>query len=177
MAEREAKRPKISTGQSRALDNHSKSPRSIVSWNCNGFNKRCLYNRQDVELLVRETGSPDLIVMQEAKMKQASASRPDTPCPQDLKEVEPALKEVFHAYTPFFSLSDKRHAGTLSLIHKRLCFDDKNCAFSFQPALNLLLKHFGLSREQVGLPPPPLSPKKKSQTTMTAFFKPKNPAK
>jgi len=109
------------------------------------------------------------------------------PSPSEYDGVKGILTTTFRDYTPLWSLADKKYSGTCTLVHKRLEWhtDGKEwnsfVAFSLASATDLMLKRYGVTREQVGLP---VRAKKKSeptaklrfekpqpkQTSMTSFF-------
>jgi exonuclease III len=77
---------------------------------------------------------------------------------------------VFQDYEALWSLADKKYAGTLTLVHKRVTLDKERIAFTIQSAIDLLLKRYRLTREQVGLSKSPETTKKQQQTSMKSFF-------
>ena len=156
-----------------------KSPRSIVTWNCNGLISRSLYNLNDLERLVRETQEPDCFCIQEVRLKALCSTQRGMPKPLELNLVKPALSTVFQDYVPYWSLSDARYAGTLTLLHKRLVSTNSEIQTAFTPssAIELLLKMFSVTRGDVGLPEQEATAssgtKSKTtpiQTSMTKFF-------
>ena len=159
------------------------APMSFVSWNANGLVSRCSWNKDDLHRLLRETHNPDVLCLQEVRLKAAGPANRGTPLASDYASVKDVMeRSVFSDYQPFWSLHDNKYAGTLTLIHKRLAFDanNSNCAFTTRSALSLLLKKYHLTRQDIGIsnnnnniPKRLDSPKKKKQTSMTAFFAPK----
>lgn len=128
------------------------SPTSIVTWNCNGFIPRCKYNPDLLQTLLEETKEPDMICIQEARVKASSCSNRGTPQTSEYKgAVETVLRTTFRNYQPYWSLADTRYAGTLTLIHKRLS-DRPKVAFSVDAAIDLLLEKHQLERSQVDFP-------------------------
>lgn len=134
--------------------------------------------------LVRETNEPDILCLQEARLRSSSASSRGKPMESDLKTVEAVLSSAFTNYDAYWSLADQKRAGTLTLLHKRLQFDpatNNNVAYSPDSAIDLLLDQLDLTRQQVGLPEatsknvPSTAPSKRkaAQTSMTSFFAPK----
>jgi exonuclease III len=146
-------------------------PHSIVTWNCNGFTSRCNWNVDELRRFVNETGHPDMICIQEARLRAAG---PDhlRGKPMDSEyhgAVEDVLQtpSIFGEYVPVWSLADNKYAGTLTLLHKR-CFGNGSddgadetiltvgnrkdissfAAFTPQSAINLLLRRFGTSRSE-----------------------------
>lgn len=161
-------------------------PSSIVTWNCNGFISRSLYNTEELKRLVRDTGEPDVFLFQEVRLKAHSSAQRGKPMASELEIVKPTLSTIFGDYIPYWSLSDSRYAGTLTLLHKRLGFHNScgdaaatgatsklTTAFTPSSAIELLLKTYNVTRRDVGLPEQETnSPKKKTgvQTSMTSFF-------
>lgn len=165
------------------------SPVTIVTWNANGLVSRCKYNEPELKQLLRET-DPDVLCVQEARLKAMSPALRGTPVAADCASVEKVLEStVFGEYQKFWSLADKRYAGTLTLIHKRLSIqDDSFVAFSTRAALSLLLKKYNVKRSDVaGLPTSTATTTSdsnsqetssttatsKKQTSISAFFTPK----
>jgi exonuclease III len=160
-------------------------PSSIVTWNCNGFISRSLYNTEELKRLVQDTEEPDVFLFQEVRLKAHSTTQRGKPMASELEIVKPTLSTIFGNYVPYWSLSDSRYAGTLTLLHKRLGFHN-NCreaaattttrkattAFTPSSAIELLLKMYNVTRRDVGLSEQTISPKKKAvvQTSMTSFF-------
>ena len=155
--------------QSKKAKLQQATPLRIVTWNCNGLASRCNYNRSEMERLVRETQQPDIICIQEVRLK-ASSDR-GVPQSSEYAIVKPVLTEIFGDYRSFWSLASTRYAGTLTLIHTRV-EAPKLTAFTPDGAINAMLKHYGLSRDQVGLPAVQ-APAVKQQKKLTAFFAPK----
>lgn len=200
-----AKRRKISLGNNHTGHVSSKQelvgyhPVSFVTWNCNGFSTRAHYDRDKLERLVRETQNPDVICIQEARLKaEGPRERRGRPLKdKDHEHVKISLAEPFCHYTPFWSLADKKYAGTLTLV-KHSCleasgsspisntmgkYDPDLVAFSPSSAINLLLRRFGKTRSECGLTEVEgesstsgkvSQPKKQQQqTSLRSFFAPK----
>jgi exonuclease III len=156
------------------------SPTSIVTWNCNGFIPRCKYNPELLHAMVlEETLEPDMICIQEARVKAASNQERGTPQASEYQgPVETALTKTFRNYQePYWSLAETRYAGTLTLIHKRLLAPQ--VAFSVDSAIDLLLEKYQLTRTQVDLPlilenhqkqQQQKQQDKKKQTSIHSFF-------
>ena len=133
----------------------SVSPRSFVTWNCNGLLSRCKGNQSDLQRLVEKTKTPDVIFLQEVRCKATSPTRRDKPCRED----ETAFQHLFQGgpfqtYEAFWSLADTRYSGTCTLMHKRLGLrgeHDDMAAFSTTSAIDLLLKKYNLTRADVGI--------------------------
>ena len=133
------------------------SPTSIVTWNCNGLISRCQYNADDLKRLVQETKQPDCLCFQEVRLKafrfntSRSADR-GKPQASEYELVQPTLSTIFGDYIPYWSLSDARYAGTLTLLHKRLGFASTSMtAFTPKAAIDVLLNMYGVTRADVGL--------------------------
>ncbi|CAJ1953618.1 unnamed protein product [Cylindrotheca closterium] len=125
------------------------SPRSIVTWNCNGFVTRCKYNVPELHLLQNKTNQPDMICLQEARLKAKSSTCRGEPMASELNgPVENVLNTVFNEYIPYWSLADSRYAGTLTLLHHKFQ-TSVQVAYSLDSAMDLLLKHYELTRDQV----------------------------
>lgn len=153
----------------------STSPKSCVTWNCNGFLSRAKWNSADLARLVDETGSPDVICLQEVRLKALSPSRRDVATQKDYQAVKHHFEEggVFCNYSALWSLADTRYSGTLTLLHKRLLFDaEHHSAFSCQGAIDLMLETYKLTHSDVGNSISK-SPKKK-QASVKSFFAPVN---
>jgi exonuclease III len=153
-------------------------PRSIVTWNCNGFTSRCRWNVDDLQRLVGETQHPDMICIQEARLRAAGPDHQrGKPMDSEYRgHVENVLQttSIFGEYVPVWSLADNKYAGTLTLIHQR-CFGNGDCddkamltadnrkdissfaAFTPQSAINLLLRRLGSSRTDCGIDAPSTS--------------------
>jgi exonuclease III len=172
-------------------------PHTFVTWNCNGFTSRTSWNDKELEQLLRETNNPDMLCLQEVRLK---ASGPDHQRCKPMNSeyhgsVETAMTTIFQEYTPFWSLADTKYAGTLTLIHQR-CIQDPQLklnsskqsdfsAFTPKSAIALILRRFQTDRSSCGLPEVTTaatikSPnnsksknKKATQMCMTAFFAPK----
>jgi exonuclease III len=152
------KRQKIEQNPERENNNF---PRSYVTWNCNGFSSRAKKNQTELQKLLDDTNYPDVICIQEARLK---ASGPDQLRGQPLKDneyrnsIQPVIDNIFIDYRPFWSLADKKYAGTLTLIHNR-CYNDHNnkcdnddfVAFTPQSAIDLMLRRFNKTRSECGL--------------------------
>lgn len=178
-------------------------PSSFVTWNCNGFTSRAIYNRDKLFQLVRDTNNPDVICLQEARLRAAGPGdqkgRPGSEGPTGpaREHIRAALSGPFKGYTPFWSLADTKYAGTLTLIREAClrasgsspsqntegCYDPDLVAFTPGSAIDLMLRRFGKTREDCGLETateknasasPSSSPQKKTQqTSLTSFFAPK----
>ena len=134
-------------------------PTTFVTWNANGLVTRCRYNQPELQQLLRGTGVPDVICMQEVRLKATSATKRGLPLPS---EYMPFVKDVlesavFQDYHKFWSLADTRYAGTLTLMHKRLSIPSEDfAAYTMPSALSLLMKKFNVTRSDVGLPNHPM---------------------
>ena len=187
MEEPAAKRVKSSSSSSdtdaacNTLSNITRHPSSIVTWNCNGLISRSLYNTEDLKCLVRETNEPDCFCFQEVRLKAFSSTQRGKPMASELEIMRPTLSTIFGDYIPFWSLSDSRYAGTLTLVHKKMLesFHGESAttttrmAFTPSSAIELLLKEYNITRCDVGLAEQHTLPKKKKapvQTSMTLFF-------
>ena len=103
--------------------------------------------------------------------------------------VQDVVEGLFRDYSKFWSLADTRYSGTLTLIHKRLHFtgSDATVAFTPESSIRLLLNHYNLTRQDVGLDTitkksseqesceqrqqqSPMSMKAKKQTSVMSFF-------
>jgi len=178
-------------------------PSSFVTWNCNGFSSRARYNQELLHKLVNETQNPDVICIQEARLK---ASGPGEQRGKPLKDkdhehVQTALSEPFRLYTPFWSLADKKYAGTLTLVRKTCLtvsgsstenniegsYDANFVAYTPRSAIDLILRRLGTTRSDCGIdegekvagvddntqnPPSPCK-KPAQQTSLKSFFAPK----
>jgi exonuclease III len=132
----------------------SSSPTSIVTWNCNGLISRCQYNAEDLKRLVQETNQPDCLCFQEVRLKAFGSSGDGRGKPKatEYEIVRPTLSTIFGDYIPYWSLSDARYAGTLTLLHKRLGFTPMSMtAFTPKAAITVLLNMYGVTRADVGL--------------------------
>jgi exonuclease III len=183
----------IATGQS--------YPKTFVTWNCNGLTSRTRWNANDLQRLVSETKYPDMICLQEVRLKSSGPSDHQRGRPLDSEYngfVQHVLEEqVFSDYQQFWSLADTKYAGTLTLIHRR-CFENSNnmmgfssslspdfVAFTPQSAIDLMLRRLGTTREECGFSPSlsaatssistPSSQKRTTQASLTSFFSPKKP--
>ena len=172
-------------------------PSSFISWNCNGFSTRARYDQDHLYQLVKENFSPEVICIQEARLKADGNERGRPLKDKDYEHVQAALKGPFRHYTPFWSLADKKYAGTLTLVKTNVLENcdfwesDEVCsegryhadfvAFTPSSAIDLILRHLGTTRAECGLEDeetkthadPSPSPKKKQQTSMKSFFAPK----
>lgn len=166
--------PPIAKKQRSTLD-----PTSFVTWNCNGLLSRAKGNKQETHQLITSTSSsPDVIVLQEVRLKATSPTRRGEPCREDLQKIESLFASggPFHQHDLFWSLADTRYSGTLTLLHKRLGgIQDNMAAFSTQGATDLLLNKFGLTRKDVGLSQT-LSASKRQQASIKSFFSTSNNA-
>jgi len=156
------------------------TPSSFTTWNCNGLLTRCKFNQQDLERMVGATNTPDVIFLQEVRLKATSCHRRDTPCREDSNVVESLFcGGPFQEYEPFWSLADTRYSGTCTLIHKRLGADKNMAAFSTQSAIDLLLQKYGFTRSDVGIPENTASSSSSSkpaakQASIKSFFSANN---
>ena len=179
-------------------------PSSFVTWNCNGFSTRAKYDRVQLQKLVEDTHTPDVICIQEARLKAAGpGEQRGRPCPlkdsDSHEHVRAAIGEAFRQYTPFWSLADKKYAGTLTLVRKTCLettanssaarspgWDADFVAFTPRSAIELMLRRYGTTRSACGLAAEKTSndettprvvvgspQKKKQQTSLTSFFAPK----
>jgi exonuclease III len=152
----------------------------------------------ELHRLVQETKSPDMIFLQEVRLKAAGKDHQrGKPLDSEYEgSVENAMQTVFAEYYPFWSLADTKYSGTLTLIHRRCIHDSKMeisshektnvCAFTHRSAIELMLKRLGTNRRDCGLTDNATatstyrttsvaSPNKtKRQTSMTSFFAPKS---
>jgi len=159
------------------------SPSSFVTWNCNGFVSRCKYNLQEIQRLVQENDFPDCLCLQEVRLKALNSTERDKMQKGEHELIRHVFTKggPFSDYEAYWSLADKRYAGTLTLLHKRLGFDRRETATAFDKdsAIRLMLKIYGLTRKEAGLPEEiienssSLSSKKK-QTSISSFFSPKH---
>lgn len=161
----------------------------IVTWNANGLVSRCLYNEDELRQLLHAT-DPDVLCIQEARLKAMGPANRGTPTLSDYKSVKKVLESsVFGNYRRFWSLADKRYAGTLTLIHKRLQIPTRDFeAFTTRSAVSILLKKYNLKRGDIGLSSSTSAPTSsesgsqdsfaaetgKKQTSISAFFTPKS---
>jgi exonuclease III len=125
--------------------------------------------------LLHDMDYPDMICIQEARLRALNDDQRGEPKPSEYAEVKPAVESVFQNYKPIWSLADTRYAGTVTFLHRRLAIDvGSQCAFSVESAVDLILKRFQLTRAQTGLLVPP-SPSKKGvkQLSLKSFFAPK----
>ena len=171
------------------------SPSTFLTWNANGFVSRCLYNAHDMQRLLQETNYPDVLCLQEVRLKAATTSSSvknrATPLPSEYQLVQQVLESsaVFGDYETFWSLADTRYAGTLTLLHKRLHIPGQDSmAFSTRDAISVLLKRFQVDRTDIReselgcggdddnnndvVTSPPTKSKNK-QTSISSFFAPK----
>lgn len=166
-------------------------PTSIVTWNCNGFSSRARYNREDLSNLVEATNCPDVICIQEARLKADGPQRGRPLKDKDFDHIRSALQGPFRHYAPFWSLADKKYAGTLTLVRDSCLeaagvgkndsegsYDGDFVAFTPSSAIDLIARRFGTTRAECGLDKQTLSkdfasPKKKQQTSLKSFFSPK----
>eukprot|EP00521_Asterionellopsis_glacialis_P007398 CAMPEP_0195290152 /NCGR_PEP_ID=MMETSP0707-20130614/6131_1 /TAXON_ID=33640 /ORGANISM="Asterionellopsis glacialis, Strain CCMP134" /LENGTH=469 /DNA_ID=CAMNT_0040350237 /DNA_START=33 /DNA_END=1439 /DNA_ORIENTATION=+ len=147
------------------------TPRSIVTWNADGLAARAKNARNAIHEFnqLLQTTKADLVCIQEARLKCVSSRQRGTPMESELKEVEPVLKNFQSDYEMMWSLADKRQAGTLMLIHRKLlsgqgnngnddlkqCASDngksllnKNVAFTVSGAIELLIKSYKLDDDE-----------------------------
>lgn len=133
--------------------------------------------------MLQRTGYPDVICMQEVRLKSSAQSR-SMPQEKELKgDVEQVLHTVFKDYTKlFWSLADTRYSGTLTLVHKRVDFHGES-AFTPDSSICALACRYNTSRKDAGLPElkelrkKSGSAKASKQASMTSFFKPAAPKK
>ena len=197
-----AKRQKISHGigdrrGDKNLSSVGYHPSSFVTWNCNGFSTRAVHNRDELRRLVRETRTPDLICIQEARLRAAGPGQQrgqPAVTDKDHPQIRAAVADAFEGYTPFWSLADKRYAGTLTLVRKACLeaggssptrnragnYDPDLVAFTPRSAIDLMLHRLGTTRAECGLEAEQPEAKsaaaaqpKKQQTSLTSFFAPK----
>ena len=193
-------------------------------------------NLHDLHGLIHATQEPDLLCVQEVRIKaavtiRASSGREErqrgTPMSSggktnkerqavtaDYHHVHQLLQSPqFQHYRPYWSLADTKYAGTLTLLHPR-CWEgmttkpnpmkddpttteekDSNCvAFTFDTAIDVLLRRCGVTRHECGLlagleqpndekangtehstkqlPQQQQPPAKKQQASMRSFFNP-----
>jgi exonuclease III len=157
-------------------------PTTFVTWNANGLVSRCVWNKDEVQRLLRET-DPDVLCLQEVRLKALNASSRGSPYPNDYKSIKDTMEAtVFYNYKKYWSLADSKYAGTCTLIHNRVVksVEHFETAFSTKSALSLILQRHNLKREEVkGLCSSPEAVKlkkptdKKQQTCLTSFFAPK----
>ena len=177
----------------------SAHPFRITTWNCNGFSTRAKYNRDLLDELAWTNFGTDVICIQEARLKadgnMADGTERGRPSKNsvDYADIQAALKETtLQRYTPFWSLADKKYAGTLTLVRTRLLeyygtsadknnyvegrYDPDFVAFTPSSAINLMLRRHGLTRAECELEPEEtetLLKKKTQQTSLKSFFAPK----
>ena len=144
---------------------------------CEGFTSRSRWNAADMKKLVEDTEYPDMICIQEARLKSYDQHSRGRPMQSEYVAIQEALDTIFQAYQPVWSLADNKYAGTLTLVHNHLKLNvPSQCAFSVEWAMDLLLTKFKVARGVVGLETSSVSsPAKKvvKQTSMKAFFAPK----
>lgn len=129
----------------------------------------------------RAQHGPDMICIQEARLKaRGPGDQRDQPLEdKDFGDVRDALREAFGDYRPFWSLADKKYAGTLTLIRKSYLAavatdvhvdpddnveaghggdrdsasdeDEDFAAYTFRSAIDLLLRRLGTTRNECGL--------------------------
>ena len=150
-------------------------------------------NLHDLHGLIHATQEPDLLCVQEVRMKASinvdasgrEARQRGTPMSSggktnkerqavtaDYQHVQQLLQSPpFQHYRPYWSLADTKYAGTLTLLHPR-CWEgmttkpktmktkydptteeeDSNCvAFTFDTAIDVLLRRCGVTRHECGL--------------------------
>lgn len=121
-----------------------------------------------------------MVCIQEARLKAFDSHTRGRPLSSEYTSVKDVVETIFVDYQPVWSLADSRYAGTVTFLHERLLFNVKtDTAFSFDGAVDLLLKKFQLTREQVGLEVQSTTralQKVKKQTSIKAFFSPKQKA-
>lgn len=165
-----------------------KSPRTIVTWNCNGFASRAQYDSEKIQLLLTSTQYPDMICIQEARLKAFDKNQRDKPMMSEYLLIRDTMNGVLKDYKAIWSLADSRYAGTLTLIHKRINIDATATvtAFNTESAIDLLLQRYkiknrkdvaGISEKeemnQENEQNPKNGAKKERQTSVTSFFAPK----
>ena len=95
-------------------------------------------------------------MLQEVRLKAMHKDQRGKPLASEWQEIKESFEIVFSQYhlnAAIWSLADKKYAGTLTLIHKRIRMDDfEILAYTPQSATTALLKQHGLTRQQVGLP-------------------------
>lgn len=149
--------------------------------------------------MLEDMDYPDMICIQEARLKAMDEHQRGEPKPSEYAEVKSIVESVFQDYhKPLWSLADARYAGTVTFLHKRVslmeqktgaggggpCSQQHQCAFTMEAALQLILQRYQLTRAQTGLsttgsrPTNTLSsPSHKGGTTkhlsMKSFFAPK----
>jgi len=182
-------------------------PCTIVTWNANGLAPRAKSsaNLDEFRRLLRITGGrsaqqdtpsaspvPDLVLIQEARLKRSSPSSPDQPSPSELREVDPFLSICRpYGYAPIWSLAVGRNAGTLSLVRTPTglgAAEQANwTAFTLAGALTLMMTAYGLDRDaelikrvqefaasSSSAGPPHGSPTKQQSSMMAFVKKPKS---
>jgi exonuclease III len=164
------------------LSIHSSLTQISVLSSLLGFTSRAKWDADKLRKLLIETDYPDMICLQEARLKAFNRQERSRPMPSEYQAVKDAVEGIFEGYQPVWSLADTKYAGTLTLVHKRLTFDrSSSTAFCTESAIDLMLKHFEVTRTQVGLAESvsssstnkPKSPEKKAkQTSMKSFFAP-----
>ena len=91
-------------------------PTRFITWNCNGFSSRAKWDVDSLFELVVEHNSPEVICIQEARLKADGNERGRPLKDKDYEHIQNALDGPFCDYTPFWSLADKKYAGTLTLL-------------------------------------------------------------
>ncbi|CAB9515135.1 Endonuclease/Exonuclease/phosphatase family [Seminavis robusta] len=151
-------------------------PTTFLSWNANGLVSRCVHNNRELAKMVHET-DPDVMCIQEVRIKALNSGDQGTPHTTDYKLVEDTMEStIFHKYQKHWSLADRKYSGTLTFVHKRVQHNSNDVAFTTQSALSMLLKKYNLTREDIGLSASPVKKQKepaKKQTSMKSFFAPK----
>ncbi len=204
---RDGKRPKVS--EPLAMDNSTaksyssidRNPRphyhpiKFITWNCNGFTSRAKWDFDSLQQFVTAENSPDVICIQEARLKADGNERGRPLKDKFYEDVQGALDSIFCDYTPFWSLADKKYAGTLTLVKFTVLedagvsetdnsngrYDSDFVAFTPRSAIDLILRRLGTTREECGLEMEATaaalaaSPvkKKAQQTSLKSFFSPK----
>ena len=155
---------------------------TIVTWNCNGFISRSLHNAKEVQRLRDETNA-DIYCFQEVRLR---GSPDGQPLAKELDIVKGTLEAIFNRYQTYWSLSvNRRYSGTLTLIRKPI--KPIRVAFTPESAIQVLLQHLNLTRQEAGLaasssstaPPKQkmMKEKKKSQqTSIRSFLSPVSPS-
>lgn len=147
------------------------SPTRIVTWNANGLIPRCKFNEADLQRLVQETDHPDIICIQEARVKGDANHQPVR---DEATLLDPVMNKIFPEYQRHWSLTvGKRYAGTLTLVHKRIFVQD--AVFTPDAAIDTLIQRNKTKRAELKLNPIKLdcanaSQPKQSQKTLQSFF-------
>ncbi len=166
-------------------------PTRFITWNCNGFSSRAKWDVDSLFELVAEHNSPEVICIQEARLKADGNERGRPLKDKDYEHIQNALDGPFCDYTPFWSLADKKYAGTLTLLkftvledsgisendNSEGSYDPDFVAFTPSSAIDLILRRLGMTRDECGLNEIAAisSPAKRKpqQTSLKSFFSPK----